>query len=669
MSWMARLYETYEQVMELELPADEKPIPISHTVQNAHINVVIDGEGNFKRASVLQKTQITLPATESSAGRSSGEAPHPLADKIQYVAADYSDYGGKKAAYFGSYRQQLSDWCESEHHHLSVCAILAYVSKQSLVADLIAQQVLWVDDENVLLTAWCREGEEPPTLLKILPKEKGQFEQGSALICWSVERPGHAESDTWTDKGVQQSWINFDATNAGHTDLCYVSGRREPIARSHPAKLRHSGDRAKLVSSNDLSGFTFKGRFTDSKKSIAESGLQGAAIGSLTTQKTHNALRWLIKRQGFRNGDQAIVAWAAFAKPIPAPIAATLDFDFDDFSEVEDIVPVQEDTSDASTDHTLDVGQSFATKLNRYMAGYRAKLAANDQISIMAIDSATPGRMAVTYYRETLPGEYLDQIFRWHTDMAWYQRVTKEISRPKGKPTSKVIWPVSAPSPFTIMNAVYGDILKSNDSLKKNFYERIMPCILEGSSIPRDLVSMAVNRARSPAGRERWEWEKTLGVACSLYRAFHFRHPTIHQRKEFSMSLDTDNTSRDYLYGRLLAMAERIEEVALRAASVNRPTAASRLMQRFSDRPYSTWPNIYKQLEPYMRQLRNSRAGFLVNANKELDAIMVLFDGGDFTNDGKLNGEFLLGFHCQRLALRNTKKSTDNIKDSDHESE
>ncbi|HDH00796.1 MAG TPA: type I-C CRISPR-associated protein Cas8c/Csd1, partial [Nitrospirae bacterium] len=74
MSWMAKLYETYEAGMALDLSDEEPLMPISHTLQNAHINIVIDGDGNFKRASVLEKTQIVLPATEKSAGRSSGEA-------------------------------------------------------------------------------------------------------------------------------------------------------------------------------------------------------------------------------------------------------------------------------------------------------------------------------------------------------------------------------------------------------------------------------------------------------------------------------------------------------------------------------------------------------------------------------------------------------------------
>jgi len=41
-----------------------------------------------------------------------------------------------------------------------------------------------------------------------------------------------------------------------------------------------------------------------------------------------------------------------------------------------------------------------------------------------------------------------------------------------------------------------------------------------------------------------------------------------------------------------------------------------------------------------------------------LDAIKNLFSPSDFTSDTKLDGEYLLGYHCQRSALY-TKKTTD----------
>ena len=120
------------------------------------------------------------------------------------------------------------------------------------------------------------------------------------------------------------------------------------------------------------------------------------------------------------------------------------------------------------------------------------------------------------------------------------------------------------------------------------------------------------------------------------------------------MALEKDRTTRDYLYGRLLAVAERIEETALRAAGEDRPVTAARLMQRFADRPFSTWRNIELALQPYMQRLKNTRPGFLVNCKKDLDKVLSAFSPEDFTSDKALSGEFLLGYHCQKQHWQTT---------------
>ena len=116
------------------------------------------------------------------------------------------------------------------------------------------------------------------------------------------------------------------------------------------------------------------------------------------------------------------------------------------------------------------------------------------------------------------------------------------------------------------------------------------------------------------------------------------------------MTLEEERTTRDYLYGRLLAIAERIEDVALWVADEKRPSTAARLMQRFADRPFSTWRTIELALQPYMHRLQGSRPGFLVNRKKELDRVLAQFQTEEFTDDAALTGEFLLGYHCQRQA-------------------
>lgn len=652
MSWMAKLYDTYEHAMTLDLPDHKRLMPISHTLQNAHINIQIDGDGNFLGATVLEKTQIVLPATESSAGRSSGEAPHPLADKLQYVAADYAKFGGNKKHYFEGYEAQLKRWCESQYAHSKVQAVLRYIAKGQVMEDLISAGVCYLDTSDQLLTSWpfdVTEENPLPLLFKVLPKERGELEQGNAMVCWTVITEGDLVPETWRDETIQQAWIDFDAETSGQEALCYASGQRQPVASNHPAKLRHTGDKAKLVSSNDASGFTFRGRFI--------AGEQVANIGYEVTQKAHNALRWLITNQASRNGDQVVVAWAVSGKSIPPPLTPTLDLDnFDEIAVDEQCVLSTE------TNLSTDLGHSFSKALDRYMAGYFdgriAKLKEHESIVILGLDSATPGRMASTYYRDFMAKDYIATIEKWHLHLAWPQRVSKEIQAGNKKPKTQVYWPLSAPSPWNILQAAYGDVVKSNEELKKSLYERILPCILEARPLPIDLVNLAVSRASNRNNSEHWEWERNLGVACALYRGFHHpeRQPDKSKRRNYKMSLDTQYASRDYLFGRLLAIAERVEEMAMVAASEpSRSTHACRLMQRFADRPASTWLNIRNALVPYQQRLRAKLPPLEAAYNRLLDDVCDTFSRDDFVSDKRLSGEYLLGFHCQRKWLREHK--------------
>ncbi len=659
MSWMQKLYQTYQAGVLLDLPLEQQLMPISHTPQNAHINIVLDGEGNFRRASVLEKTQIVLPATESSASRSSGEAPHALADKIQYVAKDYAAFGGKKKAYFESYRQQLGAWCGSPYAHSKVQAVYRYIEKGTVVTDLIAQQILFAEPnaqgELELLERWQAD-DAVPALFKVLPKDKGVLDQGSALVCWSVEIPGDSPSDTWKDPSIQASWISFDTANSSEKNLCYVSGAEQTLSNNHPAKIRHSGDKAKLISSNDSSGYTYRGKFLDET--------QACGIGFEVSQKAHNALRWLVNRQGFRNGDQVYVAWAVSGARVPQPLDDSVWDADDDYSDLEKSdKPVVIHTQ---TDEGQNLGQAYAIKLRNYMAGYSAKIQVNEQIIVMGIDSATPGRMGVIFYREWLRDEFFECLTAWHTQFAWWQRHTRQLPTDKDKkPKTKTIWPICAPLPRDIAVAAYGKNV--DDSLKKKVVERLLPCIVDQEPFPRDLMELCVRKASNRvayASDEQWLWEKNLGIACALYKGYHQRTPELKLRRDYAMALEENRPDRDYLFGRLLAVADYIEEIALGVGGEKRPTNAARLMQRFADRPFDTWRTIELSLQPSMQRLQVARAGFLTNRQKDLQQIMALINHDDFISNRALSGEFLLGFHCQRHHYKRKAESTPNSADA-----
>ncbi|HIF9218046.1 TPA: type I-C CRISPR-associated protein Cas8c/Csd1, partial [Photobacterium damselae] len=538
MTWLTTLYKTYNELEKRNdmLPFEQQVMPICHTLQNTHVHVVINAQGEFVRAEVLDKTQVVLPATEQSAGRSSGLCAHALADKIQYVAKDYSDFGGIKKSGFELYQAQLKTWCDSDHSHTAVQAVYQYIARGTMVADLVSVNVLHEQDGQ-LLTKWENE-RELPALLKVLPKEKGLFDQGSALVCWSVEIPGISQSKTWLDSSIQQSWIAFDSQNGDSTALCYATGEEKLVASNHPAKIRHSGDKAKLISANDKSGYTFRGRFLSNE--------EACNISLEVTQKAHNALRYLLTKQSvFRNGDQVYLAWAVSGKEVPKPTEPDL----------SDLASFLEE----SVDHTQDLGRAYANQLKLYFNGIKTKTQLNDneQIALLGLDSATPGRMGILYYRETIAKEFLERLEQWQLDLGWPQRV---------KIHEQWQWVCSAPSLFKMLDGVYGDVLKSTDSLKKNLITRLYPCIVEGKTIPQDIMQSAFHRVINRVAYksdQAWLWLQNLGIACSLIKGFYTRTTHSAIQKEYPMALQQDNASRDYLFGRLLAVANKIEKVAL----------------------------------------------------------------------------------------------------------
>ena len=645
MSWMQKLYRTYESILEQGVTDDTEPLtPVGHTIQNAHIVIVIDGQGNFQTARVMPpKTAILLPATESSENRTSGEAPHPLADKIQYVAKDYADYGGEKKAYFDGYLKQLKAWCESPFAHPKVQAVLHYVAKGRVVTDLVEAGIFPLDSDGKVLNKWEAEGDAPP-IFSVLPKTKGEIEFGSALVCWQVEIAGDVHSQTWTDKTIQQSWADYVASEKAEKGFCLVQGKEAVIFTMHPAKLRHTGDKAKLISSNDTAGYTFRGRFATAE--------EAASVSADVSAKAHSALRWLISRQGIRNGDQVTVAWAISGKPVPSPmkdISSEIDWDNLNISAVEnpDEFSSQTSSEQPSPDWSVNIGRAAAQIIKKKLHGHQAELKDHEQISLIMLDSATPGRMALTYYQEFLPADYFANLDAWIDDFSWYQRYSIEI--PNGKKTDKrTQWRFVPPSPYSIAEAVYGKSL--SDTLKKQLYARLLPVIAGGTSvpIPEDLVQKSFQAACNPNGCENWEWQRNIGVACALYKGWRARHHDLSQRRTYLMSLDTENRSRDYLYGRLLAVAENTESYALYLAGEKRATTAERYMQRFAEHPFATWRNIELALKPYQERLRNNGKDTGAQAIGE---IMELFATDDFTSDDKLSGEFLLGYHCQKMEI------------------
>ena len=736
MSWMQKLYETYEVCTGNEsIPGVDELCPVGYSVQNAHIEVVIDQNGNFRRASLIdnREAKTLIPVTEKSlTGRTSGIAPHSLCDSLQYCAGDYSRYAGDRESYFdlcrftdreftehnfnpitlinlilkeiqetekkslskqkcirwlnlllvlanterfpeiqtrihynrgvleqkypdecpsnsSSYLLQLERWNRSSFSHNKVKAIYTYVSKKALVEDLIKHNLLAVKDGKLAIVektdkkekvkVFASKNDKNPLFMyskdlhpifKLLTADdKGIKSQGKVFVRWKVESNDTLCAETWKDPTLFEKWAEYSGSLGTVKGFCYITGENETdIAQKHPSKLRSGRDGAKLISSNDLSGFTFLGRF----KSVNEA----ASVSCVVTQKAHSALRWLIgRKQEFRSGDQVFVSWATTGKPIPDPCANSWDFLGNEFQ-----------INNTPTPQIGDVGQSFAHRFNTKLAGYKANISDTEDIVVMGLDSATPGRMAITFYRELTGSEFLERVEKWHSNLSWYQNYGKV----KNDKKSAIIFE-GAPSPRDIAKCAYGSKVEGKNGIKllNATVERLLPSIVDGRPVPRDLVEQCVRRVSNRVGLEPWEFEKCLGITCSLFKGFY-------NGRGYSMALEEERTSRDYLYGRLLALADQIEFKALQLANEKRGTTASRLMQRFSDRPFSTWKNIAEALKPYKDRIRAKYPGLLDGYEELLDLIHSKILAANYITDTRLTGEYLLGYHCQRQWFREHKR-------------
>jgi len=613
MGWINALYETYENCSEMigRIDDDETVLlPISHSTQNAQIEMTIDINGNFVRAKKVDKEDAVtiIPVTEDSGTRSSGIAPHPLCDKLCYIAGDYSQYCSEKdmKEYFQKYISQLEDWCTSLYSHEKVKAIYKYLKKEHVIADLIEEKVLELDEKNILSDK--------------LNKIQG-IAQTDAFVRFIVEKQGERKytGEVWLDNTLYQSFIEYYKSKGNKKDICYITGNVVVCSDKHPSKIRNSADKAKLISANDESGFTYRGRFT-------EKG-QAASVGYEASQKAHNALRWLIQKQGYKKDGAAIVAWAVNGSDIPEPLADSDDI----FHEV---------IKDA------DTAKSYAERLNKALSGYSADLDVKTKIQVIALDAATTGRLSITYYRELNGSEFLERIKEWHSQCIWRHRYKKDENGYYSF--------IGAPSPREIALAAYGTeqngLLKADEKLIRSTVERLLLCIIDKSRIPPDILRSAVNNAGRPMAMSGYNWQRVLSNTCALIKKY--RYDKSNKKEEWDMALDQANKDRSYLFGRLLAVADRVEYLTYEQGE-KRETNAKRYMSVFSRRPAKTWKIIYENLIPYLNKMM---PGQKIKYENIIDEIGSLFEDGDFNNE-PLSELYLLGYYCQSEFMKNKNEN------------
>lgn len=636
MSWLEKCYETYENcqqeigIQKFQAEGDKRSyvplLPVAHTTQLVNIEVELDQNGDFQDARLLAKDEQTtiIPCTEESSARTSGVVPHPLVDKLQYIAADYPAYGGTKKSGWNLYHTQLQDWCSSPYADAKVCAVLRFLEKGCLVASLVKKHILFLDENGKMPTKWTGNKDEKPKILETL----ASADQTESFVRFRV-----GGIDLAQDEAVRESFIHYYEMKQQRVDYCTVQGKQMAVSTLSPYKIRNPGDRAKLISSNDSTNYTYRGRFVTAEQALS--------IGYETTQKAHSALRWLISKQGCSNGDQTVVVWGTKGEPIPDITADSMDLG-DDFAAA--FAQLGQPQLPPATE------SEYAERFNKAIQGYGKALDEKANTVVMILDSATQGRLSIRYYRELAGSELMKNITDWHRNFAWKlnYRSAPESAKPGQKPKWKRVSFWGAPSPADIAKAAYGE--KADKKIIQQTVERLVPCITEGKYLPRDLMLSAVHRATAGIGLEPWEYQKTCGIACALICGYYHRN----KKEDFVMTdgkyVDETIDDRSYLFGRILACAEQIERRVQSQTGETRPTNAERLRLVFVQRPAKTTALLQQKLTPYLNRMRANG----VSRDKRYSTLQELVGrlGAEKYTNKPLNELYLLGYACQMMDFR-----------------
>ncbi len=613
MAWLKTLADTYDINSDLSgVIKNDQPVllPISHSTFNAQIEVTLDEEGNFIRSKKLDKGSddivTIIPVTEDSAARGNGNFPHPLCDKLCYIAGDYTLYtGDNKEEYYEAYMEQLQEWAESEDAHPIVHTIWKYLQKKSLIRDLLSDNTLESDESGKLTD-------------KVKIQSSGQTGANVRFIVYGSDTPY-----VWKNQELYKAYDRYYRKKAGYTELCYVTGDIKACSEKHPSKIRNSGDKAKLISGNDDLGFTYRGRFASKDQAVN--------VGYEVSQKAHSALKWLIQKQGYTRDGSAVVCWMTNRNmEIPDMMKDSIHA-FDDMDDFEIDLDMPDDIETKNTTN-YDTGKYFAEQFNLAVRGYAGKIKADDSIAVIALDAATTGRLSISYYDEMGAKQYMDALLNWHGHCKWRRFITVGNTESDKK---KILCEYS-PSPRDMALAAFGtqksNWLEADGKLLRAVTNRLLPCITKrGSRIPRDIVIAAARKASMPQSMNQSVWyNDVLCVTCAMIR-FNYERGD----RKMDKFLEDNLCDRNVLFGRLLAVYDYMEQRAMFGYDENgkikesRTTNAKRYWNAYSSRPAKTFKTIKQNMIPYEKKLSEFEAKRFEDWTEE---IMLHLAGAGFDN-------------------------------------
>jgi len=647
------LIKTYDNVQGREPNGMLKIAPIAHTYsKKSYIDVFIDENGTLREPPSAHKigkdehVVTIIPVTEQSLSRTNGIAPHALCDTLKYLTPNHfleEKDGEMRNPFHEAYIKQLESWVDSPHTCPEIEGVLKFLKSDDLVKRLVDAKQIPVEDG----------------VPKIGDKE-------DYLVRWLVKTSDDAVEETWESERVRNAWTayytslksrttkkQYDALTGDYYEPSVERSQPSPVAVFGKAKLLSSA-----VSENQLRNYTGN-RFS------GPSDL--ASIGYIPSQKAHAALTWLCETQGLIIGKigkgetpYMVLCW----NPDHPEDKTCMKTNIDIFGSYNADIAAEDSPYKTRLAQLKDLVERADKETFR-----------QTKVSIAILRQSGTGRFAVVYYRSKDASEFIQKVETWYSHYSWYK--WNEVDK-----TFKM-----SPIPiFTIAKCVAGRESISDgkarlivqDKEYASIVSRLYVALLDGSPIPKEYIRRVVENAQNPMlykgvdGKRFINHKMVMRTACALVCGEHLRN----SKGENDRMLDKNNNNPGYVYGRMLAVLNKVEEHALynkkkktegteekKEQTSTRITHAMRMWNNCSSRPWQTFCDLRIMVAPYYESLSGASRSFYENESAK---IMELMDGT--SRKARIDkGAFLLGYYHE-TAFLNRRKSAEEESENGNDS-
>ncbi|WP_230399445.1 type I-C CRISPR-associated protein Cas8c/Csd1 [Novisyntrophococcus fermenticellae] len=673
MSVLTALYKTYLTAIENNLVdrteyLGQKTLllPVYHsskksTGSNDMIEVMLSENAEFIKAAWVPKDQLVIyPVTEESIIRAGKViSPHPLCEELPYLSKEMNPEKHEK---YEQVREEWVAYMRNGHPNRLLEIVDQYLLKEHIFYDCI--ESLYAGVEHEIIKDYKIHILKDGKTSKTVSLEK-------TFVTFRVELAESTEADLTvsTNKELHKNYIDYvrEKNSVYPQEQCDISGEMTYCVSRHRGLLGN----AKLISISNHNE-TYYGRF--------ESGEEVVHIGYETSQMIHLMLKYLLENKQNKKQIGAtsfLVNW--FSDDIGNEECSNLldNFSPEKAATLNDTkIPALDEDDDIpehDTDKPNDLGGFGSSVINDYLSGKQVKIDPNGKFYIMILDKISNGRISIKYFHEMPKSDLLLRAGNWYQQTNWnfYYRDYGMVRE--------------TPSLFRYVDTVFGLENKKgymeckNAKLRTKTVERLLPCILEQRQMPMDIKNRMLENLCNRNSYDK-TWNYVLAVGCSIFKKY-----KIDKKEEVNEMLDETKQKRSYLFGRLLAVYEKLEKDVLVAKDLKkpddsdskekkgvRPTNAERLWSAYAKRPERTLKILEDKVRPYRDIFSKNNARRAIYYDGIIMKIACLIrESNTYEKDKNkaLDEDFVFGYYAQKQEFynsKNKKQENMNVEDMDN---